>query len=131
MSHFTKLKTVIKDQVVLEDTLRNLHYQFKAGERLPIRGYEGSREFGQVVVDTGCQYDIGFQRQTDQTFGVCADWWGIEGESNIREERFLQEINQTYSHLAVKKQVSEQGFIIEKEQVLDNGEIELVVCEPI
>ncbi len=33
------------------------------------------------------------------------------------------------SHLAVKQQVIKQGLIIEEENILPNGEIELVVCE--
>ena len=129
MSHFTRVQTVIRDQVVLEDTLRQLHYQYQVGERLPIRGYQGNTEYGQVVINTGSPYDIGFQRQTDQTFALCTDWWGVQGNTPIRQETFTQEINRTYAHLAVKRQVLEQGLIIEEEKVLPNGEIELVVCE--
>ena len=76
MSHFTRVKTVIRDQVLLQDTLRQLHYRFQAGEQVTIRGYQGNSEHGQVVVDTGSKYDIGFQRQSDESFAVCADWWG-------------------------------------------------------
>jgi hypothetical protein len=129
MSHFTRVQTVIRDQVVLEDTLRQLHYQYQVGERLPIRGYQNNTEYGQVVIDTGSRYDIGFQRQADQTFAVCADWWGVQGNTSIRQETFTQELNRTYAHLTVKQQVLEQGLIIEEEKVLPNGEIELVVCE--
>ncbi len=88
MSHFTRVQTVIRDRVLLEDTLRQMHQRFQAGERIPIRGYQGNTEYGQVVVNTGSNYDIGFQRQ-----------------------------------------VLEQGLIIEEEWVLDNGEIEILVCE--
>ncbi len=115
--------------VLLEDTLRKMHCQFQTGERVPIRGYQNNTEYGQVVIDTGSRYDIGFQRQTDETFVVCADWWGVKGNTNIRELTFTQELNRNYAHLTVKKQVLEQGLIIEEERVLDNGEIELLVCE--
>jgi hypothetical protein len=129
MSHFTRLQTVIRDRVVLEDALRQLHYRFQTGERVPIRGYQDNTEYGQVVTDTGSLYDIGFQRQADQTFNVCADWWGVEGNTSIRQESFLAQLNQRYAHLTVKRQVVEQGLIIEEERVLPSGEIELVVCE--
>jgi hypothetical protein len=129
MSHFTRVKTVIRDQVVLEESLRQLHYDFRVGERLPIRGYMGNRETGQVVVNTGSAYDIGFQRQADDTFQICADWWGVQKDTAIREATFLQQLNQTYAYQVVKKQVVEDGYIIEDERVLDNGEIELVVAE--
>jgi len=114
---------------MLEETLRELHHNFRAGERLPIRGYQGNRESAQIVIDTGSEYDIGFQLQSDQSFQVCADWWGVQGNTQIREASFLQELNQTYTRQAVRRQVVEQGLIIEEERVLDNGEIELVVSE--
>jgi len=129
MSHFTRVKTVIRDQIVLEDTLKQLHYRFQTGERVPIRGYAGNTEYGQVVIDNGSRYDIGYQRQADDSFAVCADWWGVQGNTQIKENTFLEEVNRTYAHLTVKKQVLEQGFIIEEEKILPNGEIELVVCE--
>ena len=129
MSHFTRVQTVIRDQALLEETLRQLHYQFQAGERVPIRGYQGNQESGEVVIDTGSDYDIGFQRQADQSFAVCTDWWGVRNKTKLREESFLQELNRTYALLAVKQKVIEQGLIIEEENVLPNGEIELVVCE--
>lgn len=129
MSHFTRVQTVIRDQALLVEALRQLNYQFQSGESVPVRGYQGNRESGQVVIDTGSAYDIGFQRQADQSFAVCADWWGVRNHTKLREESFLQEVNRTYAHLAVKRQVIEQGLIIEEETVLPNGEIELVVCE--
>ena len=129
MSHFTRVRTVIRDQVQLEDTLRQLHHRYRSGERVPIRGYAGNTEYGQVVIDTGSLYDIGYQRQADDSFAVCADWWGVQGNTSLREQQFLDDVNRTYAHLTVKAQVLEQGFIIEEEKVLPNGEIELVVCE--
>jgi hypothetical protein len=82
-----------------------------------------------VVVDTGSRYDIGFQRQADESYAVCADWWGVNGNTPIRETSFTQQLNQTYAHLAVRRQVLQDGLIIEEERVLENGDIELVVSE--
>ena len=129
MSHFTQVQTVIRDQGLLEEALRQLNYQFRSGESVLVRGYQGNQESAQVVVDTGGAYDIGFQRQADQSFAVCADWWGVRNRTKLRQESFLQEVNRTYAHLAVKQQVIKQGLIIEEENILPNGEIELVVCE--
>ena len=131
MSHFTKVKTVIRDREVLCESLRELHYNFRQGDDLIIRGYQGNTQRAQVVIDTGRDYDIGFQHQPDQTYAVCADWWGVENNTDIREDNFLCRVNQKYAHQAVKKQVQEQGYIIEEERVLANGEIEIVVCEPV
>ena len=129
MSHFTRVQTVIRDQALLEEALRQLNYQFQSGESVLVRGYQGNQESAQVVIDTGGAYDIGFQRQADQSFAVCADWWGVRNKTKLRQESFLQEVNRTYALLAVKQQVIKQGLIIEEENILPNGEIELVVCE--
>jgi hypothetical protein len=131
MSHFTTVKTVIRNQVVLEETLRQLHYNFQVGENLPIRGYMGNRATGQVVISTGGAYDIGFQRQEDNAFAVCADWWGVQRDTPIKQEHFLRQVNQTYSHQAVRQEAVNLGYLIESERVLENGEIEIVVCERI
>ena len=131
MSHFTTIRTLIRNQLTLEDTLKDLHYAYRAGESLPIRGYQGGRETGQVVIDTGSAYDIGFQRQTDETFAVCADWWGVQKDTSIREVDFLRSLNQSYTLKNVRQQVLRDGHLIELERVLENGEIELVVCERI
>ena len=129
MSHFTTVKTVIRNVETLQETLRHLHYEFQAGDRLPIRGYRDNQQHGQVVINTGSKYDIGFQRQSDETFNVCADWWGVNGNTDIREKAFLEQLNQSYAHLTVRGQVENEGYRIEVERVLENGEIELVVCE--
>ena len=129
MSHFSQVQTVIRDQVLLEESLRQLQFEFQSAKEVTIRGYQGNTECAQVVIDTGSRYDIGFQRQEDGSFVVSADWWGIEFNTQIRKESFMQALNRTYAHLTVKQQVLEQGLIIEQEKVLPNGEIELVVSE--
>ena len=95
---------------------------------MPIRGYQGNQESGEVVIDTGGAYDIGFQRQAHQSFAVGADWWGVRNKTKLRGESLLQEVNRTYAHLAVKQQVIKQGLIIEEEKILPDGVIELVGC---
>jgi len=129
MSHFTRVQTQIRDRDLLTESLRQLHHRFQEGERIPIRGYMGNTEHGQVVIDNGSRYDIGFQLQPDQTYACCADWWGVQKDTALREQSFLHEVNRTYAHLTVRRQIREQGLILEEERVLPNGEIELVVCE--
>lgn len=133
MSHFTKIKTMIREKVVLCEALQELHHQFREGENLSVRGYQGNTETAEVVVTTGCSYDIGFQRQGDGTFGAVADWdWGILREAGPQFQRdgFLSQVHQKCAHISVKNEARERGFIIEEERVLENGEIELVVVEP-
>ena len=119
---------------MLCEALRELHHEFREGENLTVRGYQDNTQTAQVVVNTGCSYDIGFQRQSDGRFDAVADWdWGIARQAapQFHQDRFLAEVNQKYAHLAVREEVRQRGFILEEERELPNGEIELVVCEPI
>ena len=134
MSHFTKIQTVIREEERLCQTLRELHYEFKQEENIKVRGYQDDTQSAQVVINTGCDNDIGFQRQSSGTFDAVADWdYGIKNQADARfhQDRFLAEVNQKYAHLAVREEVLQRGFIIEEERTLSNGEIELVVCEPV
>src|SRR5262249_36432643 len=98
-----------------------------------VRGYQGGTQRAQVVVVTGTQYDIGFQRQADQAFDAVSDWdYGIRGQAEPRFQKdvFLAQVHQKCAHLTVRKQAQELGYTIEEERVLSNGEIELVVAVP-
>jgi hypothetical protein len=132
MSHFTTLKTVVRDRDVLCEALRFLHHEFRVGENLSVRGYQGQTESAEIVVQTGCAYDIGFRREPDQTYGAVADWdWGIKRQAQARFQRdaFLQQVNQAYARCALVQQAREHGYIVEEERVLAGGEIEIVVSE--
>ncbi len=134
MSHFTKVKTVIRDREFLCEALRQLHHEFREGENLVVRGYRGGTERADVVVDTGCQYDVGFQRQADQTYAAVADWsYGVHGNATARyrTDTWLAEVHQKCAHLSVRAKVIEMGHLIEEERVLPSGEIEIIICEPI
>ncbi len=132
MSHFTTIRTVIRDRETLCEALRHLHREFRVGENLTVRGYQGRTEQAEIVVPTGCAYDIGFRRESDQTYGAVADWdWGIKREASpqFQREAFLQQVNQAYARCGLVQQATVHGYVIEEERVLPNGEIELVVSE--
>ena len=133
MSHFTKVKTVIRDQAILCEALRQLHHQFREGENLIVRGYMGGTQTAQVVLNTGCHYDIGFQRQPDQTFDAVADWaYGVHrnADQRYRTDAWLAEVHQKCAQIAVLEKIREQGCVTEENRVLENGEIEVVAYIP-
>jgi len=130
MSHFVQVRTQIREREQLVAALRGLHHQFREGERLQIRGYQGNRETAEVVVDTGSQYDIGFRRSGQQQEYECvADWWGVEGNSSIRQQSFLQQINQQYAYHVVLEEAREQDMIVEEDEVLENGDRVVLLSE--
>ena len=128
MSHFVNIRTQIREREHLVQALRDLHYQFQEGDKLRVRGWGGKQEQAEIVVNTGSQYDIGFRRQT-QEYEVVADWWGVEGNSRIRQQSFLQEVNRQYSYNLIREQAREQNLIVEDERTLENGDTIIVLSE--
>ena len=128
MSHFVKIRTQIREREHLVAALRDLHHQFQEGENLVVRGYAGNRERAEVVVSTGSEYDIGFRRQA-QEYEVVADWWGVEKDTPIRQQSFLQEVNRQYAYNLIQDQAREQDLIVEEEETLENGDVVIILSE--
>ena len=128
MSHFIRIRMQIRERQHLVAALRDLNYQFQEGKSLPVRGYASSRERAEVVVNTGCRYDIGFQKKAEQ-YEVVADWWGVEGNSPIRRQQFIQRVNHQYAYSLIRDQAREQNLIVEEEQELPNGDRVILLSE--
>lgn len=128
MSHFQRLRTQIREREHLVQALRDLHYQFREGENLVVRGFAGNRETAQVVVDSGCDYDIGFRRNAEE-YEVVADWWGVECGGRLRQTSFIQEVQRQYAYNLIRDQAREQNLVIEEEQTLENGDVVLILSE--
>jgi hypothetical protein len=128
MSHFVKIRTQIREREHLVQALRDLHYQFQEGENLVVRGYSGNRERAEVLVNTGSQYDIGFQRKAEN-YEVVADWWGVEGNTPLRQQSFIQQVNRQYAYNLIRDQAREQNLIVEEEQTLENGDVVILLSE--
>jgi len=128
MSHFQRIRTQIREREHLTQALRDLHFQFQEGENLVVRGYPGTRERAEVVVETGSAYDIGFQRNAD-VYEVVADWWGVQKDTRLRETTFLQDVQRQYAYNLIREQAREQDLIIEEERVMESGEIVLLISE--
>jgi hypothetical protein len=130
MSHFVRIQTQIREREHLTSALRDLHYQFQESQQanLVVRGYSGNREQAEVVVNTGCDYDIGFQKKADQ-YEVVADWWGVQGNSPIRQDSFIQQVNRQYAYSLIHEQAREQNLIVEEEVEQENGDVVILLSE--
>ncbi len=132
MSHFLTIRTQLREREPLLVALRDLHHRFQASERqandLLVRGYQGNQAHAEIVVDTGTQYDIGFQRKPEG-YEMVADWWGVERGSQIRQQTFLQQLHQQYSRNIVRDFARTSVHLVEDERVLDNGDILITLTE--
>ena len=123
MSHFSTIQTKIVVKEYLIKALDDLKFQWQEGD-LEVRGYQGNRTKAEIRLETGNPgYDIGF-RKTGENYEVVADWWGIK---NIKQDEFLQNVNQRYAYNAVKDQLDQQDFSLVEEEVREDKTIHLSV----
>ncbi len=127
MSHFVTLRTEISERENLLAALKDLGYSFSEGEKIRLISDNRADESAEIVVETGCDYQIGF-RQCGNHYEMVADWYNIERMTSLRRQTFLQQLTQRYAYNIVCDQAREQNLIIEEERQ-EGGDIVLVISE--
>lgn len=123
MSHFSSIKTKIRNLASLKTVLGDLRIDWKNGPSL-VRGYEGQTSQAEIVIEQENNYDIGFS-WNGQEYELVADlqyWqqpWTVDG--------FLQRVTQGYALQTVLDESSKQGFAVTEKQKNEDGSIRLVV----
>ena len=122
MSHFTTIKTKIKNKPELLEALELLQYDVKQDQEL-INPLDHQHE--KVKVDVSIGNDIGFRLNNNGEYELVADiqTW----KDPVPPKRFVEKVTQQYARMTVHNQVKEMGFKIEEEWEMDDNSIELVV----
>jgi hypothetical protein len=129
MSHFTTVQTKINDLVALKKALDQLGWKYKtAQEGVEVRGYRGQTMNAEISIDMG-KYDIGVVKNEDGTYGLVADWWGVETTKGLTEADVAQEVNAKYAYQRVVAAVEEQGYTVDTNNVSQDGTIKLSVSK--
>ncbi len=123
MSHFTNIKTQLRNLPSLKSALNDLDIDWKEGEA-NVRGYQGQTRTAQVVVEQNNNYDIGFSWNGEE-YELVADlqYW----QQPLSVDGFLQRITQRYAYHTVVNETSTQGFQIAQEEKNQDGSIRLVL----
>jgi hypothetical protein len=125
MSHFSTVKTELRQLDPLVQALNDLGYSPDQGER-PVRGYRGQTVTADLAVSMDNGGDFGF-RWNDQTGAyelvTDLDLW----KQTIPVERFLSKLTQRYALNTVLEASGAEGFQVAEQQVKQDGSIELVV----
>ena len=125
MSHFSRIKTKIKNKPELEEALLLLQYDVKEDQELKVTGSHGINH-ETVEAELAIGTDVGF-RMNPMTgeYELVADLetWN----QPIPVERFMDKVNQQYARMTVHNQVKEMGFKVEEEWEMDDNSIELTV----
>ena len=122
MSHFSTIKTKLKNKDLLVKALNALNYEALEDVLLenPV-----DHMHEQVKVEVGITRYVGFKRSQDGTLELVAerDAW----DEQIPIERFLEKVTQSYARETVMQTVQEKGYSVVSEQKSVDNTIELVV----
>uniref|UniRef100_B8HWI7 DUF1257 domain-containing protein n=1 Tax=Cyanothece sp. (strain PCC 7425 / ATCC 29141) TaxID=395961 RepID=B8HWI7_CYAP4 len=132
MSHFTSIKTQIKDISALVKALADVGFnQVEVHEVAQhLYGYQGDRrsQTAEVIIRRTfigtASNDIGFKRQPDGTFQAIIS----EYDQHRYSQQWLNQLTQRYGYHALVATAPAEGFTIEEEQTLEDGTIRVVVA---
>ena len=125
MSHFSAIKTKIRNKPELQQALELLQYNVEEDQELKVTGAHGIKH-ETVVADLAIAKDIGFRlNPMTNEYELVADLetWN----QPIPVERFIDKVNQQYARMTIHNQVKDMGFQVEEEWEMDDNSIELVV----
>lgn len=129
MSHFTTVATKINDLVALTRALDKLKLKYtQAEEGVVVKGWRGQTSLAEISIHMG-RYDIGVVKNEDGTYGLQADWWGIETTVGKTEQEMVDELNREYAYQKVLIACENQGYRIEEQQVAEDGTVKLSVSK--
>ena len=125
MSHFSTIKTKIKNKPILQEALELLQYDVKQDQELKVTGAHGiGHETVEAQIAIGT--DVGFRlNEITGVYELVADLetWN----QPIPVERFVDKVTQQYARMTIHDQVKKMGFQVEEEWEMVDGSIELVV----
>ena len=125
MSHFSAIKTKIRNKPELQEALELLQYTVVEDQELRVTGAHGIKH-ETVTADLAIAKDIGFRlNPMTNEYELVADLetWN----QPIPVERFIDKVNQQYARMTIHDSVKKMGFQIEEEWEMDDNSIELVV----
>jgi hypothetical protein len=123
MSHFSNIKTKIRNLDFLKSALNDLSVDCKNGAGI-VRGYQGKTHKADVVVEQANNYDFGFSWNGSE-YELVADlqYW----QQPLTVDGFLRQVTQRYAYHTVVNETAHQGFEIAEQENHQDGSIRLVV----
>ena len=123
MSHFSTIKTKLRNKPQLIEALELLQYDVQEDQEL-VNPLDHQHE--KVKVDVSIGNDIGFRlNEVTGVYELVADiqTWN----QPIPPKRFVEKVTQQYARMTVHNTVKEMGFQVEEEWEMEDNRIELTV----
>ena len=123
MSHFSRIKTTIRDISILKKTLSCMDLDYKCG-KYAIKDYNGNEQFLDILIKGHDNFSYGFALH-DKEYVLVADLqlWN----QNVSIEKFMDKVTQYYAYNMIMEKSSNEGFDCRVNKFQQDGSINLVV----
>ena len=126
MSHFTCIKTKIKERPYLIEALELMGHDIQENQQLVINNPSHAEAHPDFHAEVAISNDIGFRlNKNTGNYELIAelDTWDLD----VPVERFIEKVTQQYARMTLYSTVKEEGFEVQEEWEMDDNSIELTV----
>ena len=126
MSHFSTIKTQLKDKDVLLEALELLQYTVNEKQDLVIENPSHAEEHPVMNACVAVAPDIGFcWNEQTQSYDLYSDdqTWSLD----VPPSRFLDKVTQQYARMTIHNTMKEEGWQVAEEWEMDDNSIELTL----
>ncbi|MEN9601868.1 MAG: hypothetical protein RIS56_1474 [Verrucomicrobiota bacterium] len=123
MSHFTTIKTQIKDVEALRSAVNELGLQLIPNTEA--RGYISNKTKGDYVIRLKGPYDVALNQQPDGTYGLTTDWWDGHVEKEVGKD--FGRLLQLYGVHKATAEAKKKGYSVLRNHQ-PNGSIKLILA---
>ena len=127
MSHFSTIKTQLKEAEPLIKALKNLGYTLNQEEKF-VKGYRGKFTAVDISMNLPSDTKVGFKWDKNSNayeLVTDLDLWKFE----IPVERFISKVTQMYAYHTIISKTNEDGYQIVEQKNKNDGSIELVLTK--
>ena len=127
MSHFSTIKTQLKEVEPLIKALKNLGYTINQDEKF-VKGYKGKYTPVDISMNLPGNTKVGFKWDNNSNayeLVTDLDLWKFD----LPVERFLSKITQMYAYQTIISKTEEDGYQIVEQKNQNDGSIELVLTK--
>ena len=127
MSHFSTIKTQLKDAEPLIKALNNLGYIINQEEKF-VRGYRGKFTAVDISMSLSGDTQVGFKWDNNSNayeLVTDLDLWKFE----LPVERFISKVTQMYAYETIISKTKEDGYQVVEQKNQNDGSIELVLTK--
>ena len=127
MSHFSTIKTQLKEVEPLIKALNNLGYLINQEEKF-VKGYRGRYSPVDISMSLPGDTKVGFKfdkNSNSYELVTDLDLWNFD----LPVERFISKVTQMYAYQTIISKTKEDGYQIVEEKNKNDGSIELVLTK--